>query len=273
MTPFEEHLPMSVLTRCCAAMTLVALSVPPLAVGQELVKAKDGSGVFGYKHTPVQPWSGFHVHDPDRPLPPKVDVGPAPEPARPPSDAVVLFDGKSLDAWQPATWRLVDGCIEAASGDLVSKQDFGDCQIHLEWMAPAGFESPWYNQGNSGVNLMGLYEIQIFDSYNEPIYPDGMAASVYGQVPPLVNACRPPGQWQAYDIVFHAPVFKDGKLERPARVTVFHNGVLVQLETEIHGEVKHAGLPAYTQQRSTGPLAFGGHDCPVRFRNIWVRPL
>ena len=259
--------------------TLVILTALALACAaervhaQELVKAKDGSGVIGYKHTPIQPWSGLHVHDPDCPVPPKVQVGPAPDPSPAPSDAVVLFDGKNLSAFEPTSWKIVDGAIEATSGDLRSKQQFGDCQVHVEWMTPRDFESPWYNRGNSGVNLMGRYEIQIFDSFNEKIYPDGQAGSVYGQTPPLVNACRPPGEWQSYDIVFFAPVFEGEKLVEPARVTVFHNGVLVQHDTEIHGEVRHAALPAYTQTAPTGPLMLGGHDCPVRFRNIWVRPL
>ena len=140
-------------------------------------------------------------------------------------------------------------------------------------MAPAGFEGPWYNRGNNGVLLMGLYEIQIFDSYNEKIYPDGQAAAIYGQTPPLVNVSRPPGEWQTFDIVFTAPVFEGGKLAQPARVTMFHNGVLVQNNETIHGEVAHRGVPEYKSQISKGPLVFGGHGCPVRFRNVWVRPL
>ena len=120
---------------------------------------------------------------------------------------------------------------------------------------------------------MGLYEIQIFDSVNEKIYADGMAGAVYGQTPPLVNAARPPGEWQSFDILFTAPVFDGEKLVKPARVTVLHNGVLVQHETEIHGEVHHLGLPSYKQKKSAGPLLLGGHNCPIRFRNIWVRPL
>jgi hypothetical protein len=120
---------------------------------------------------------------------------------------------------------------------------------------------------------MGLYEIQIFDSYNEKLYPDGQAAAVYGQTPPLVNVCRKPGEWQTYDIVFTAPVFADGKLAQPARVTLFHNGVLVQLNQQIYGETGHRLLPEYKQQVSTGPLTLSGHKCPVRFRNIWLRKL
>ena len=239
----------------------------------DLVKAKDGSGVYGYKDTPKLPWCEWLVHDPDRPAPKRVDPGKAGPPAPIPADAIVLFDGKDLNQWQPSDCKVEDGCIVAGNGMLKSKAEFGNAQIHVEWMAPAGFKGPWYNQGNNGVFLMGLYEIQIFDSYNEKIYPDGQAAAVYGQTPPLVNVTRPPGEWQTYDIIFTAPVFENGKLAKPARVTMLHNGVLVQLDTEIHGETGHRIIPEYKTQRSRGPLAFGGHDCPVRFREVWVRPL
>ena len=140
-------------------------------------------------------------------------------------------------------------------------------------MAPANFQGPWYNRGNNGVLLMGLYEIQIFDSYNEKLYPDGQAAAIYGQTPPLVNACRPPGQWQSFDILFTAPVFEGDKPAQPARVTLLHNGVLMHLNEVIHGETGHRIVPAYTRKVSKGPLVLSGHDCPVRFRNVWVRPL
>ncbi len=239
----------------------------------ELVHAKDGSGVYGYKDTPKLPWCGYLVHDPDRPAPRRINPGPAPAPLAAPSDALMLFSGKDLTKWQATEWKVVDGCVEATGGNLTSKESFGNCQIHVEWMPPANFKGPWYNQGNNGVLLMGLYEIQIFDSWNEKIYPDGQAAAIYGQTPPLVNACRPPGEWQSFDIVFTAPIFVDGKLSQPARVTAFHNGVLVHLNEEIHGEIGHRILPEYRQNISKGPLVLSGHGCPVRFRNIWVRPL
>jgi len=257
---------------CLAAVVAVALPARPAAAA-DLAHAKDGSGVYGYKDTPKLPWCGYLVHDPDRPAPPHVNPGPAPVPGSAPTPAVVLFDGKDLSQWQPSDWRVVDGCIEAVTGNLTSKESFGDCQIHVEWMAPANFQGPWYNQGNNGVLLMGLYEIQIFDSFNEKIYPDGQAAAIYGQTPPLVNACRPPGQWQTFDIVFSAPVFDASKLVKPARVTIFHNGLLAQWNEEIHGDTGHRILPEYQHKVSKGPLVFGGHECPVRFRNVWVRPL
>lgn len=243
-----------------------------IASAAELVHAKDGSGVYGYGHTPVLPWCGFRVHDPDRPAPARFDPGPAGAQAPVPADAVVLFDGAHRDAWA-GDCRIVDETLVADQGRLATRETFGDIQLHVEWMAPADFEGPWYNQGNNGVSLMDRFEIQIFDSYNEKIYPDGQAGAVYGQTPPLVNVTRPPGQWQTYDILFRAPRFKDGDLSEPARVTVLHNGVVVHWDTTIQGETKHQALPAYTITTSTGPVVLAGHGCPVRFRNIWLRDL
>jgi len=240
----------------------------------DLVRAKDGSGVYGYKDTPKLPWCDYLVHDCDRPAPPRIDVGKAGPPQPPPSDAIVLFDGKDLAAWAPTDWKLVDGCLEVVGAStLKTRAEFGSYQLHIEWMAPNPPSGEWYNRGNNGVMLMGLYEIQIFDSWTEKIYPDGQAAAVYGQTPPLANATRPPGEWQTFDICFTAPVFSGAKLEEPARVTMFHNGVLVHLNTPVHGETGHRILPEYKSKLSTGPLALGGHHSPVRFRNIWLRPL
>jgi len=251
-----------------AILSFFALPCP----AAELVHAKDGSGVYGYNDTPVLPWCGYRVHDADRPNPRRVDPGPAPAAAPVPADAIVLFDGKDLSKWQPSDCKVVDGCI-VAGGNLATKENFGSFQLHLEWMAPADFEGPWYNRGNNGVMLHGLYEIQIFDSYSEKIYPDGMAAAVYGQTPPLVNACRKPGEWQSFDIVFTAPKFDGGKAAQNARVTMLHNGVLVHLNQEIYGETGHRILPEYKKKATQGPVMLYGHSCPVRFRNIWVRPL
>jgi hypothetical protein len=255
------------------------LLVPTTASAQkhELVYARDGSGVFGYKDTPMQPWSGFHVHDPDRPAPPKV-VPPQliAESASPtaPSDAIVLFDGRDLSAWQPSTWRIDKGELVATDGPLASKEEFGDCQLHLEWMAPKEQTENVMNRGNNGVFLLGAIEVQIFDSFTTRLYPDGQAAAIYAQTPPLVNACREPGQWQSYDIVFVTPKYQNDKLETPARLTMLHNGVLVHLHQVIYGLTPHARLAEYPQQPLTkGPLSLGAHHCPVRFRNIWIRRL
>jgi len=253
---------------------LVFLLAPLNLRGADLVHAKDGSGVYGYKDTPILPWCGYCVHDPDRPAPKRVDPGPAGAPVPAPADAEVLFDGKDLVKWEATDWKLVEGCVEAVGGsNLATKAQYGDFQLHLEWMAPNPPTGEWYNRGNNGVYIMGLYEIQIFDSYTEKLYPDGQAASIYGQTPPLVNSSRPPGQWQTYDMVFKAPVFDGEKLVKPARLTMFHNGLLVHLDAEIHGETGHRVLPAYRHKVSQGPLLLGGHNSPVRFRDIWIRRL
>jgi len=237
----------------------------------EVVKAKDGSGIPGYKDTPILPWCGYHVHDPDRPVPPKVTPG---RRRGAPSDAIVLFDGTNLSQWNESDWKIEDGELIAVSGSLTTKEAFGDCQLHLEWQTPNPPVGGEWDRGNNGVKLMGLFEIQIFDTYTTPLYPDGQAASVYGQTPPLVNACRAPGRWQSYDIIFFAPVFEDDKLVKPAYVTVLHNGLLVHHNQEIHGPTGHRILPKYDQPIAAKlPLSLAAHHNPVRFRDIWIRPL
>jgi len=266
------------MNRCrLAVVAIVAVALAFLLVcctagiAAELVKAKDGSGIVGYKDTPVLPWCGYHVHDPDRPAPPKVQP---PSRGQAPSDAVVLFDGTDLSKWQASSWKVEDGELIAVTGELTTKESFGDCQLHLEWQAPNPPVGGEWDRGNNGVMLMGLFEIQVFDTYTTPLYPDGQAASVYGQTPPMVNACRPPGQWQTYDIIFFAPVFRDGRLERRARVTMLHNGVLVHHNQEIHGPTGHRILAKYGKPIAPKlPLSLSAHNNPVRFRNIWLRPL
>jgi hypothetical protein len=238
-----------------------------------LIYAKDGSGVYGYKDTPKLPWCDYVVHDPDRPAPKRVDPGPAPGIAPIPADAVVLFNGKDLSQWNASQWKLENGEIVAAAGSLTSKEKFGDMQLHVEWMAPANYEGPWYNRGNNGVLIMGLYEIQIFDSYNEKLYPDGQCAAVYAQTPPMVNATRKPGEWQTFDILFTAPHYEGDREIAPPRITMLHNGTLVHLNQQIYGETGHRVVPGHTRKYSTGPLILAGHDCPVRFRSIWLRKL
>lgn len=254
-----------------ACLAANAATLPPLKDG--LVYAKDGSGVFGYKDTPKLPWCDYVVHDPDRPAPPRVDPGVAPGPAPIPADAFVLFDGKDLSKFGATKWTVENGELIARSGGLFTKESFGDIQLHVEWMAPANAGGEWYNQGNNGVSLMGLYEIQIFDSYNIKWAPDGQCAAIYAQTPPLVNACRKPGEWQTYDIVFTAPKFDGDKLIAPPRLTMHHNGILVHLNQEIRGETGHKVIPGQRNKKSTGPLIFAGHDSPVRFRSIWLRKL
>jgi hypothetical protein len=224
----------------------------------------------------------WKIHDPDRPLPPVIDPGtPSTQesPGRPPSDAVILFDGKDLSKWShkdgsPAKWKVANGYLETVpkTGYLYTRDAFGDCQLHVEFAEPVPPQGESQGRGNSGVFLMGLYEIQVLDSYENKTYADGQAGAVYGQYPPLVNASRPPGQWQSYDIVFHGPRFdKAGKLLRPARVTVLHNGVLVQDNVEPSGPTANGQRPPYSPQPDRLPLALQDHGQPVRFRNIWIR--
>lgn len=265
--------------RCTILLIVTAaagLSIPASAQKYKLHYAKDGSGVFGYKKTPVQPWSNWRVHDPDRPAPKKIDPGcPSTweQSGTAPAGVVVLFDGKDLSQWRDPEWKVEDGIATAVGRPLVTKEEFGSCQLHIEWQTPDPPVGGEMDRGNNGVTLMGEFEVQIFDSYNTKIYPDGQAAAIYGQTPPAVNACRPPGKWQSFDIVFFAPRFDKGKLIRPARITVFHNGILVHHNQEIYGETLHARLPKYKIGKERGPLVLAAHNNPVRFRNIWLRPL
>lgn len=226
----------------------------------------------------------WKIHDPNRPLPPVVDSGTAStqdSPGRPPSDAVVLFDGKDLSKWahkdgSAVKWKVENGYAEvvAKTGYIYTREGFGDCQLHVEFSEPVPPKGESQERGNSGVFLMGLYEIQVLDSYENKTYADGQASAVYGQYPPLVNASRPPGQWQSYDIVFHGPRFDaSGKLTRPARVTVLHNGVLVQDNVELSGPTAHGARPPYKAHAEKLPLALQDHGDPVRYRNVWIREL
>jgi Domain of Unknown Function (DUF1080) len=224
----------------------------------------------------------WKAHDRDRPAPTAVDPGaPGTEKSmgRAPEDAVVLFDGKDLSKWaqkdgSPAKWKVTDGYFQVVpkTGNLFTRQTFGDMQLHVEFAEPSPPVGEDQDRGNSGVIIMGLYEIQVLDSYKSKTYPDGQAGAVYGQYPPLVNASRPPGEWQTYDIVFHAPRFDDrGKLLRPAHVTVLQNGVLVQDNVEIHGPTA-TGEP-YKAHAAKLPLELQDHNHPVLFRNVWAREL
>ncbi len=224
----------------------------------------------------------WKVHDPDRPLPPVVDPGPAGPPAPPPSDAVVLFDGTDLSQWEdakgnPARWNLTgDGAMEVVkkTGLIRSKARFGSCQLHVEWASPKEVAGESQGRGNSGVFLMESYEVQVLDNYGNKTYADGMAAAVYGQYPPLVNASRPPGEWQTYDILFQAPRFDaDGGLVKPAVMTVFHNGILVQDHVELTGPTAWKQRPPYKAHAARLPISLQDHGNPVRFRNIWIREL
>ena len=206
---------------------------------------------------------------------PKVKVISPHTPGEPPSDAIVLFDGTDMSQWHGGQrWIIEDGAATVAGGGVTSKQAFGSCQVHLEWASPEKVKGEGQGRGNSGIHLMGHYELQILDSYENETYPDGQAAAIYKQQPPLVNVCRAPGEWQSYDIIFNAPKFSDdGTVERPATMTVLHNGVLVQNHFELTGETAWHKPPAYTKHADKLPLKLQFHGNPVRFRNIWVREL
>lgn len=226
----------------------------------------------------LSPW---RAHDLNRPHPPIVTPAPNGPMRRPPSDAVVLFDGSNLSEWEstdenPTKWLLKDQVLIPTpnAGQIRTRRSFGDVQLHLEWAAPTPPQGTSQGRGNSGIYFMGLYEVQILDSFDNKTYADGQCASMYGQNPPLVNANLPPGEWQTYDIIFRRPRFdEDGQLEKPATMTVFQNGVLVQDHFELWGPTNWLKYDEYKAHADKLPLKLQDHGNPVRFRNIWVREL
>jgi hypothetical protein len=275
--PFSQ--PTSRFYRQCGLATAVAGAVAliggavPASLRQEL----------GYTDTPLIPGSKWHVHDSTRPRPAVITPGTfsTPDtPGQPPSDAVVLFNGQDEASWEgdggkPAQWNVQNGemVVNPVAGNIHTKQKFGDCQLHVEWAEPTPPQGNSQGRGNSGVFLMGRYEVQVLDSYDNPTYADGQAGAIYGQTPPLVNACRKPGEWQSYDIIFTAPRFENGKKVTPAYVTVLQNGVAIQNHTAILGTTQHRAVPGAEPEDPTGPLELQDHGNPIRYRNIWVRPL
>ncbi len=223
------------------------------------------------------------VHDGNRPQPKTVVPGAFSSPAQaghPPSDAIILFDGTDLSRWQtdkgePAKWLVQDGVMQVVpgSGQIRTRDRFGDCQLHIEFATPAQVDGDSQGRGNSGVFLMGRLEIQVLDSFNNVTYADGHAGAYYGIQPPLALPVRPPGEWQVFDIVFRRPIYQDGKPVDPGYVTVFLNGVLVQDHTPIEGPGGHMGRTKPQPFPDTGPLALQDHGNPTRFRNIWYRDL
>ncbi len=233
----------------------------------------------GYDDTPMQPDGKWRVHDSRRP-PPRV-VRPASfVSSPPPADAVVLLGpGHDLSAWQmndgkPVSWAFSEGVLQSGQGNIRTRAEFTDIQLHLEFATPSEVKGSGQGRGNSGVYLGGSFEIQVLDSFENPTYADGQAAAMYGQHPPLVNASRGPGEWQSYDIAFMAPRFAaDGTLSAPAVVTVFHNGVLVHHARPFWGPTEHKKIEPYVPSMARGPLRLQDHENPVRFRNIWLREL
>ena len=231
---------------------------------------------------PTDP-SAYPQHSRTRPPPVVVTPGPYLGPVAAPSDAIVLFDGHSLSEWRAADttkgdakWQVKNGdiVIAAGTGDIATRRSFGDVQLHVEWSAPNPPRGEDQDRANSGVFLMSTYEVQVLDSYHAATYPDGQAASIYGQYPPLVNAMRPPGEWQVYDIVFHRPHFDAaGRVTTPARLTVFHNGILVQDDITVIGPTTNSRRAPYAAHPDRLPIELQDHGHPVRFRNIWVREL
>ena len=248
------------------AVFAVGLSASPLALAQQ---------------NPTPPPMPPQATEFYTPVPPKITPGPANNQA--PSDAIVLFDGSSLsgfvsakDGSSPAPWKIENGelVVQKGTGDIQSKLAFGDAQYHIEWSAPTEIVGEGQGRGNSGFFLMGLYEVQILDSYESKTYTNGQAGSIYKQHPPLVNPLRAPGEWNYYDIIFKAPRFdKNGILTSPATVTVLINGVLVQNHAILSGPTEYIGIPNYKAHAEALPIKLQDHGNPVRFRNIWVRPL
>ena len=242
--------------------------------------AASGPRFYGDPPDDHHPWA---VHDGNRPQPKIVTPGTfsSPEQAgKPPSDAIILFDGTDLSKWEsgdgtPAKWLVKDGYMQVApsTGEIRTKEKFGDCQLHIEWAAPSKVVGDSQGRANSGVFLMGMIEIQVLDSYNNITYADGHASAVYGVSPPMANALRPPGEFQVYDIVFRRPLYKEGKMVDSGHVTVFVNGVLSQDAFPLEGGTGHMGRSKPGPFPEKGPLSLQDHGNPMRFRNVWYRPL
>jgi hypothetical protein len=255
----------------------VAMAMTTVVAGVTMTFSQD-KPKLGYDDTPMLPGQKWRVHDGTRPQPPVVT--PSEQPGGPPSDAIVLFDGKDLSAWtnakgEPAAWKVENGYVEVVpkTGEIRTREEFGDVQFHVEFRTPLPTRGAGQGRGNSGFFFFGRYELQVLDSYDNPTYPDGQAGAIYGQWPPLVNASRKPGEWQTYDGVFTAPRFKDGKVVEPATLTVFHNGVLLHNRKALMGSTGHKTVGAYTEHGPKGKIHLQDHGDPQRFRNIWVRPL
>jgi hypothetical protein len=258
-------------TRLRAAATAAILIAAAVSVSTQQPK-------IGYDDTPMQPNGKWHVHDGARPQPKMVTPGAVPGGA--PADATVLLgSGADAGAWQmadgkPVTWPMKDGVLQSSKGMIETKAQFADFQLHVEFATPKEVKGDGQGRGNSGVFLLGAFEVQVLDSYQNPTYPDGQAAAMYGQYPPLVNASRPPGEWQTYDILFTAPRFTAaGALDKPAVVTVIHNGIVVHNATPYLGPTEHKMIGKYAPANAKGPIRLQDHGNPVHFRNIWIRPI
>ncbi len=266
--------PLFIATVLVAAPTAFLIAAAPTQDSTAPSKAAANTG----KKAGEKEWA---VHDMTRPEPAIVAGGTCTNGGcGAPSDAIVLFDGKDLSQWtangSDAKWTVTDGYFQATrgAGNIQTKQKFGSCQIHIEWMVPETCKCESQHGCNSGLFFMDRYELQILGSNGNKTYVDGMAGAMYGQHPPLVNACKPNGQWNTYDVVFHAPVFgKDGALTKAGTMTVFFNGVLVQDNAEILGATAHAAKAKYSAHEAELPIGLQDHGDPLKFRNAWIRPL
>jgi hypothetical protein len=236
----------------------------------------------GYEDTPVIPGQKWKVHDKSRPNPPVVTPAETfSHNAGAPSDATVLFDGKDLSKWKSvkdggdSKWLIEDGAMVANAGeDIVTKDKFGDFQLHIEWAAPNPPHGTSQDRGNSGVFMHGLYEVQVLDSYQDKTYADGQAGGLYGQWPPFFNAMKKPGEWNTYDIIFEGPKWDTaGNITKKACMTVIHNGVLLHHKQELNGPTNHRSVTPYPKYDGTGPIRLQYHGHPVHYRNIWIRAL
>jgi len=263
-----------------AAAFFVVLCAVSLSAQQAAPKQPPPPSPTGYKDTPKQVNGKWLVHDDDRPRP--VVVKPGPFVGLPaPADAIVLLgSGTDLSQWQmqdgggAVTWPIENGVLSSGKGFIRTKrEDFTDYQLHVEFATPSEVKGNSQGRGNSGVFLNGVFEIQVLDSYENKSYADGQASAMYGQIPPMVNASRPPGEWQSYDIIFRGPKFNGTTLEKPAIVTVLHNGVAVHAADQYWGPTAHKANPPYAPSNAKGPIGLQDHGNPVRFRNIWIRPL
>jgi hypothetical protein len=262
----------------CVAICLIAI----LTGGATKQPAKKAVKMQ-YVETDTGRWL---IHDMNRPAPDVIEPGTESTPSKPgkaPSDAIVLFDGTNLSQWtdtkgNTSKWILGDGYMESVkdSGYIQSKRQFGSCQLHVEFATPVLVKGSSQGRGNSGVFLMGQYEVQVLDSYDNRTYSDGQCVALYGRAVPLVNACRKPGEWQSYDIIFHRPTFKDKKIVRKPTFTILQNGVLVHDHVELQGGTGWDGPHAISDFRphgDKGPISLQDHGNPVRYRNIWIREL
>ena len=259
------------------------LATAATLTGAAGAQQKNPNPDLGFTDTPMLPGLPWHVHDPARPHPPVVTA--AATPGGPPSDAIVLFDGKDLSKWMQRgrgadagkmvdpKWVVEPGYFHVApeTGELLTREKFGDCQLHVEWSEPPDIRGTSQGRGNSGVLLMSRFEIQVLDAVNNPTYADGQAGGIYGQWPPLANPARKAGEWNVYDIVFEAPKMDGEKLIQPAFFTVFFNGVMVHNRKASMGPMVYRQVAHYVAQPAEDSLMLQDHHNPVRYRNIWIR--